>query len=64
MGIVCMIPNLEKYSTVEMCSLTRWSVVLRRSQVSKMRRYVELEFPSDDEPLSDIPVEPVPRRSE
>ena len=27
-------------------------------------RFVELEFPSDDEPLSEIPVEPVPRRSE
>ena len=38
--------------------------VEKESSEQDERRYVELEFPSDDESLSDIPVEPVPRRSE
>ena len=37
--------------------------VEKESSEPDERRYIELEFPSDDEPLSDIPVEPIPRRS-
>ena len=36
--------------------------VEKESSEPDERQYAELEFPSDDEPLSDIPVEPIPRR--
>ena len=38
--------------------------VEKESSEPDKRRYVELELPSDDEMLSDTPVQPAPRRSE